>query len=860
MMNKSIASLILFLAVFVCALIFAEEQSVGQKPQYKAPTPFSVQMHSLTGNFENHKKSVDLISALGIKQVRDELFWHLVEQKKGEYKIPEGPLKNLNYSVEKGLDTLIILNYGNKLYEDGAAPSQDESRKAFAKYAYTMAKELRGKVHFFEIWNEPNTDGFWRPRANPKDYALLLKEVYPAIKAGNPDAQVLGISLAGAEDEFMYDVFKAGGYDYMDIVSIHPYCTPKSPEAAQIFDKMKSHYEKFKKFGKQKPIWVTEVGWPTNSGGGVSEEKQADVVARQYLLTAASDFLSTTFIYWFGPDGPDATWAEDRFGIIHQDYSPKPAYTAVKNLISLIGDAKFQKFILDDPEIKAAEYCKKDGKIVTAVWGVDVYRHVRINSDAELRVIFRDGDEMIFAPDYGKINMTISPSPFYIISDKTLEITKTDEAVIPDFSMKLADDSASVPRGMSKTLLIASNRKNTFVGKAEFASKMKDAIQIVDKKGVSGYESELSVAKDAPLGKTEIYGFLVRIGEKHPSCFFQREIEIFDPAYIRVIPKFPDSDEKVLKFIVTNKAGSPISCSMKIDAALAFSESADVPPARVNLSENAIEIEGIKPGESLEKEVRIESQIEKDSIVKIKVESLINKNISIKNEYSVDFYTSYKTAPLKIDGDLSDWNKDTAPIRICYPKQYSGGYMKWDGIHDSSAMVRTAWDDKWFYIGAELEDDIFSDPVVGFGIYNNDGFEIYFDTDYESDYSEENYSADDHQYGLFSSQGKDIAYSWSQLKGESKKSKIKIERNPNEKKSFEHRKFKGMIIEAAIPLKELNLNPENGKMMRFNVAFTDDDDPTYIHPFFQEIQMTWTGKKNSWQNPQCFGYLFFCEK
>jgi hypothetical protein len=60
-------------------------------------------------------------------------------------------------------------------------------------------------------------------------------------------------------------------------------------------------------------------------------------------------------------------------------------------------------------------------------------------------------------------------------------------------------------------------------------------------------------------------------------------------------------------------------------------------------------------------------------------------------------------------------------------------------------------------------------------------------------------------------------------------------------------------------LDELNLNPARQKHIGFCAAFTDDDDPSGIHPFFQEIQMTWTGGKNAWQNPQVFGDLFFSD-
>ncbi len=99
-----------------------------------APTRFSMQMHSLTGDFEKHKKCVDLIRAAGIRQGRDECFWHVVEKEKGVYRIPENILKNLDYSISQGLDTLIILNYANMLYDGGMEPTSPEAVRAFGQY------------------------------------------------------------------------------------------------------------------------------------------------------------------------------------------------------------------------------------------------------------------------------------------------------------------------------------------------------------------------------------------------------------------------------------------------------------------------------------------------------------------------------------------------------------------------------------------------------------------------------------------------------------------------------------------------------------------------------------------------------
>lgn len=856
----------MFLALFFYLLFLSqiaflngENNKIPISDKKNKPTVFSIQMHSLMGNFENHKKTVDMIKAAGIKQVRDELFWHEVEKSKGIYKIPDAPLKNLDYSIQAGLETLIILDYGNMFYDEGKAPTSKEALQSFSEYAFTMAKELKGKVKYFEIWNEPNVDGFWKPKSDPSAYVNLLKNAYPAIKRGNPEAIVLGVSLAGIEPEFIDQVFKLGGYDFMDIVSLHPYCTPKSPEEAKIFEKMEKHYENFKKYGKSKPIWITEVGWPTNLGGGISEEKQANFIARQYLLTLASSFIETTFIYWFGPDGPDATWAEDCFGMLHEDFSPKPSYIAVKTLNTILKDFKYEKTLLSE-NIRAIQFNKNTSEFLTALWTVEEYIDVAIETDKKIGIVLRDGTEKIFFPNDRRIILTASPSPIYIKSDQSLKIQKLDKNFL---ETKLADGTNLIPRGLSKQIEINRTDEKQITDNIELLTKSPEIITISDAQNAAKNIKIISTSNNATIKKDEIYVFLTPEDKKYPYLLSIKEIEIHEPIKFHIFPLMPRADSKEFSLSVNNTSGKELKCEIKIIAEKLFPEIQDkdkttIKPSIIQLSQNNIDIRSLPISEPKEFKININTPLPSDSLILIKVEAIIEENIKINHEQLIDFYVSYKTNnKIIINGDLSDWEKTLEPINICYAKQYTGGYVKWGGIEDASAKIFTCYDEKYFYIGVEFIDDIYSDPVTGFGIYNNDGCEIYFDIDYFSDYMEDFYSSDDYQYGIFPSQGNDIVYSWSQLKGESKNSKIRINRKPLKNQTITSNEYKGMIIEAAIPLDELNLKPMERNMMRFNAALTDDDDPTSVHPFFQEIQMTWTGKKNSWQNPQSFGFLFF---
>ena len=284
------------------------------------------------------------------------------------------------------------------------------------------------------------------------------------------------------------------------------------------------------------------------------------------------------------------------------------------------------------------------------------------------------------------------------------------------------------------------------------------------------------------------------------------------------------------------------------------------PPKGVTLDKTEFPLPPLGQQATHTERVRITSSHSPDQIFPIKVEVLLDSGVRIVYERMISFYECIRTAKgLNIDGDLSDWPPETQYIHLGSEEQYIAGYVEWEGPEDSSARVYTSWDKDWFYLGVEFQDDRLSSPCAGFTVYNNDGIEIYFDTDHEGDRDEARYSDDDHQYGFSLEQGKAVVYSWSQLGTYSKDSRITLNLNPVPAKTLSGRAFKGAIMEGAIPLKELKIKPRDGLQIGFNLARTDDDDPRTIHPFFQEIQFSWARRKNSWQNPQVFGDLFFVD-
>jgi hypothetical protein len=105
----------------------------------------------------------------------------------------------------------------------------------FAEFVAVFADRYAGSIDHLILWNEPNLAFEWGYQpVDPVMYVDLLREVYPAAKAANPDVTILAGALAptleppgsphGLDDrvylEAMYD---AGAAPYFDALAVHSY-------------------------------------------------------------------------------------------------------------------------------------------------------------------------------------------------------------------------------------------------------------------------------------------------------------------------------------------------------------------------------------------------------------------------------------------------------------------------------------------------------------------------------------------------------------------------------------------------------------------------------------------------------------
>jgi len=84
---------------------------------------------------------------------------------------------------------------------------------------------------------------------------------------------------------------------------------------------------------EDKPFWLTETGWATNDtlwrAVPAKEDSQAACYAEMCDSVVSSGLIDKIFFYEFRDD----SHFRPKFGLLHSDMSPKPAYQIYRNFV-----------------------------------------------------------------------------------------------------------------------------------------------------------------------------------------------------------------------------------------------------------------------------------------------------------------------------------------------------------------------------------------------------------------------------------------------------------------------------------------------------------------------------------------------
>ena len=385
---------------------------------------------------------------LGVQWTREEMSWANIEIRQGVFDWIQYDFW-INELVKRGIKTVGVLET-TPSWASGVRANQPDwywnapkDPVEYGNFAYEMALRYKGKIDVWEMWNEPDVEITFKCDCDrAQKYADMLREGYNAVKRANPNATVLigGLSIHDTNNggmAFLDKVVAASqGKLNFDVLSIHPYMPDRYPEntdprtVVQNFPyRLDMSYKWLEAHGAgNKEIWITEDGYSTCStcgNLGVSEEEQARRLIRLYVIAMGAKNV-THFSYFQLKDkfnaGPDDLFGN--MGIMRNDLSEKPAYTAYKVLTGQLGGATFTglgsltravdnrwQSQFDRYHYKFA----KDGAPVQVLWKIGAPEEVDVPVDsANVDMVMKDGSHTYPKVSDGKVHITISEDPVFI--------------------------------------------------------------------------------------------------------------------------------------------------------------------------------------------------------------------------------------------------------------------------------------------------------------------------------------------------------------------------------------------------------------------------------------------------------------
>jgi len=248
-----------------------------------------------------------------------------------------------------------------------------------------MVSHFRGRVEYYEIWNEPNID-YWNPVPNAEDYGKLFKVSAAAIHRADPKAKAVFGGLAGADLDFAkraldacdcaaeIDVFAYHNYpDYGH--NLNPEATDGHGDTNASAKPLRDMVRGYPGIRKNLVFWDDEFNDGLPSWTNSDESVQAKYIPRGMIIDRAEGVRTFVWLLAGATEGNES----DDFGMLHglmfrpNDFTPRPAFTALRNTNTLFSDTRLDSSITVETDPSSPPVCvypfrSSNGKAIVAYW------------------------------------------------------------------------------------------------------------------------------------------------------------------------------------------------------------------------------------------------------------------------------------------------------------------------------------------------------------------------------------------------------------------------------------------------------------------------------------------------------------
>jgi hypothetical protein len=325
--------------------------------------------------------TVRLAAEAGFHWLRQEFPWQDIEiHGKGDFEDRRNPPPR---SAWEKYDQIVELaeKYGLELIVRISTPpawsrSQGDTVGTFAPpddyadfgdFVHALVSRYRGRIRYYQIWNEPNIYPEWGVYPiSPEEYTELLKVAATRAREADPDVVIICGALASTialqpaappphnalnDLIFLQRMYDAGAAPYFDIVAMQGYGLWSGPSDRRMHPRVIN-------FGRpqfvrdlmaangdsHKPIWISEMAWNAvpdavadKRFGQVTLEQQARYTVRAYERIAAEWPWIGVANVWYFKRATDEWLTQGKpeayFRLADPDFTTQPVYESLKQYL-----------------------------------------------------------------------------------------------------------------------------------------------------------------------------------------------------------------------------------------------------------------------------------------------------------------------------------------------------------------------------------------------------------------------------------------------------------------------------------------------------------------------------------------------
>ena len=190
-----------------------------------------------------------------------------------------------------------------------------EDPQDLGDFCHVLAERYTGRVHAYQVWNEPNLAREWGGYApDPAGYVDLLRACYVGVKTADPGALVVSAGLAPTgtglpqaipDTDYLRHMYEAGAAPYFDALGLNapgykapPEVSPEEAAGTAAYGEQRffcfRHVEDMRRImvdqgDGAKQVVILEMGWTTDPRPdspyhwhAVTPEQKADYLVRAF--------------------------------------------------------------------------------------------------------------------------------------------------------------------------------------------------------------------------------------------------------------------------------------------------------------------------------------------------------------------------------------------------------------------------------------------------------------------------------------------------------------------------------------------------------------------------------------------------